>query len=146
MEMTDAQWAIVGPIVTARTPGKDPRGRKPGDPRPILEGVLWILRTGARWKDLPPHFPPYQTCHRRFQAWVKEGRLEQVVRALAQDLVDRGGIDLSEAYIDGTFVSAKRGALALVQQSAEKGARSWQSRTAMVFLSPFGLEVLRHMR
>ena len=137
MEMTDVQWAVAGREVTARAPGKDPRGRKPRDPRAVLEGVLWILRTGARWKDPPPQYPPYQTCHRRFQAWVKEGRLEQVVRALAQDLVDRGGIDLSEAYIDGTFVSAKRGALALVQQSAAKGARSWQSRTAMVFLSPF---------
>jgi len=46
MEMTDAQREIVQPILEARSPGKDPRGRKPSEPRPILEGILWILRTG----------------------------------------------------------------------------------------------------
>ena len=72
--------------------------------------------------------------------------MEQVVRALAEDLVSKGKIDLSEAYIDEWFVSVKRGALELVRQSAAKGARSWQSWTAIVFLSSIGQEVLRHMK
>ena len=46
MEMTDAQREIVQPILEARSPGEDPRGRKPSEQRPILEGILWILRTG----------------------------------------------------------------------------------------------------
>lgn len=122
---------IVEPIMAAKPPGKDPRSRRLTDPQPILEGVFGCFERVRVSKDLPPRFLHYQTCHRRFQAWMKEGRPKQVLRALAQDLVDRGGIDLSEAYIDGTFVSAKMGALGLVIQSAAKGARSWQLWTAL---------------
>jgi len=66
MELTNEQWNRIGPIITATSPVKDPRGRKERDPRDVMNGILWILRTGAPWKDLPPRYPPYQTCHRRF--------------------------------------------------------------------------------
>jgi transposase len=69
-----------------------------------------VLRSGARWQDLPGRFPPYQTCHRRFQQWVKDGTLRRVVEALAEDLRTRGDLDLTECFIDGTFVIAKKGA------------------------------------
>jgi transposase len=62
-----------------------------------------------------------------------------VLKALAQDLEERGGIDLSECFVDATFASAKKGATELVRRSAEKGPRSWRSQTALVFLSPPGL-------
>lgn len=75
----------------------------------ILNGILWVLRTGAPWHDLPERYPPYQTCHRRFQRWAEEGVLGKVLRALAFDLKDRGGLDLSECFVDGTFVGAKKG-------------------------------------
>jgi hypothetical protein len=52
---------------------------------------------------------PYQTCHhRRFQQWVRTGIFEQVLHGLATDLQERGGLDLSECYIDGTFIVAKK--------------------------------------
>jgi transposase len=54
-------------------------------------------------------YPPYQTCHRRFQQWVRIGVFEQVLRALATDSHERGGLDLSECFIDGTFIVAKKG-------------------------------------
>jgi transposase len=57
---------------------------------------------------LPDRYPPYQTCHRRFQRWVREGALERVLEALARDLKERGKLDLSECFIDGTFVVAKK--------------------------------------
>ena len=57
--------------------------------------------TGACWYDMPDRYPPYQTCHRRFQLWVRSGVFRQILEALANDLRDRGGIDLSECYIDG---------------------------------------------
>ena len=146
MELTDKQWKIIEPLFSNLSDRKDGRGRPQRDSREVLEGILWILRTGARWKDMPSRFPPYQTCFTRFQAWRKKGLLENILRTLLDDLQSRGGIDLSETYIDGSFVSAKKGAVALVKQSAEKGPRSWQSRTAMVFLSRSGLRVLRHMK
>jgi transposase len=143
MELTEMQWAVVEPLLPKR---EGNMGRPERGAREVFEGILWILRTGAPWKDLPERFPPYQTCHRRFQAWSKSGTLKEALRALAQDLEERGQIDLSECFIDGTFASAKKGAVALVLQSAAKAPRSWQSRTALAFLSPSGLEALRRTR
>ena len=145
MELTDVQWELLKSIVEPKTPPKR-RGRPWSDTRRVLEGVLWILRTGAQWSEMPNKFPPYQTCHRRFQRWVGEGALVELLRTLAQDLVARGDLDLAETFIDASFSGAKKGAVLLVQHAAAKGARSWQLRTAMVFLSPWGLQALRRMR
>src|SRR5438445_12851062 len=145
MHLSDAQWEVVRPLLREKRRA-DSRGRPWRDARTVLDGVLWILRTGARWRDLPREYPPYQTCHRRFQQWVREGRLERILRALAEDLLLRGALNLEEAFIDATFSSAKKGAIVLVQRAAAKGPRSWQSPTAMVFLSPSGLRALRRMK
>jgi len=146
MELTDVQWELLQPLVEPKTPGKR-RGRPWRDTRQVLEGVLWILRTGAQWAELPKDkFPPYQTCHRRFQRWVREGTLVQVLRALAEDLLARGQLDLSESFIDASFSSAKKGAVQWVQHAAAKGPKSWQLRTAVVFLSRWGLQALRPMK
>lgn len=146
MELTDAQWEVLRALVEPTTPAKR-RGRPWKETRPVLEGVLWILRTGAQWSELPrDRFPPYQTCHRRFQQWVRAGTLEKVLRALAEDLLARGQLDLAETFIDATFAGAKKGAVLLVQHAAAKGPRSWQLRSAVVFLSPWGLQALRHMK
>ena len=112
------------------------------DPRDVLNGILWILRTGAPWKDLPERYPPYQTCHRRFQRWIEEGVLGGVLEALAEDLEERGQIDLSECYIDGTFVVAKKGGRAWERPSGAKVARSWRFQTALLLLSPSTRRVL----
>jgi hypothetical protein len=87
----------------------DGKGRPWRDARTVLNGVLWILRTGAQWQDLPRRYPPYQTCHRRFQQWQRDGRFEVILQTLAEDLVDRGGLDLSEGSIDVSFSGAKKG-------------------------------------
>lgn len=146
MELTDAQWEVLKPLVEPKTPRKR-RGRPWAETRNVFEGVLWILRTGAQWAELPrDKFPPYQTCHRRFQRWVREGTLVKALRVLAEDLLARGQLDLAETFIDATFAGAKKGAVLLVQHAAAKGARSWQLRSAMVFLSPWGLEALRPMK
>jgi transposase len=146
MELTNEQWNRIEPIVLSAKPSKDPRGRKQRDPREVLNGILWILRTGAPWKDLPPRYPPYQTCHRRFQQWAKSGVFKRIVQELAEDLSERGGIDIREAFIDGTFVPAKKGVLLSARQSAAKAPRSWPSQTLLVFLSPLTLRALRPMR
>jgi hypothetical protein len=66
-----------------------------------------ILRTGAPWADLPDRYPSYQTCHRRFQQWVRLGVLRSILEVLAQALHDEGYLDLQEAFIDGSFAPAK---------------------------------------
>ena len=146
MDLTEHQWQLLEPLLPVPPLRVDGRGRPWRDPRDVLGGILWVLRTGAPWADLPKRYPPYQTCHRRFQAWVEAGVMEQVLHALARDLKERGGLDLTECFVDATFASAKKGALASAKLNAAKAARSWQSRTLLVFLSPYAQAVLRHMK
>ncbi len=96
-ELTDEQWKLFEPSFD-KPPVVATRGRPRRSDREIMNGVLWILRSGARWADLPERFPPYQTCHRRFQEWVKDGRLKKVLETLARDLLERGKLDLSETF------------------------------------------------
>ena len=146
MDLTDEQWEVIQPLIPRPPKRSDGRGRPRRDDREVLNGILWILRTGAPWKDLPKRYPPYQTCHRRFQEWVRAGVLERILQALAEDLRERGRLDLEECFIDGTFVPAKKGGQGWERPSGAKARRSWQWQTVLVFLSPLGLQVLRRMR
>lgn len=143
MEIKDEQWAFIEPLIKKSEP-KKVTGRPTQDLRMIFEGIVWVLRTGARWKDLPKEFPSYQTCHRWFAKWVENGLINKILWAMAQDLKDRGQIDLSTCLIDATFSGAKKGVYVLDLLSAAKGPRSWQLRTAMVFQSPYVLRA--HLR
>ena len=107
--LSDAQWAVLDPLIPEPPRRKDGRGRPWKARRAVLDGILWVLRTGAPWADLPDRYPPYQTCHRRFQQWVRSGILKGVFEALATDLYLRGLLDIREAFIDGSFAPAKKG-------------------------------------
>lgn len=146
MELSDEQWAVLRPLIPEVPRREDGKGRPRRQAREVLEGICWVLRTGAQWADLPEGYPPYQTCHRRFQEWVGSGVLQQVLEALAQDLEERGALDLSECFIDGTFVVAKKGARESVRLSGVRVAKSWQYRTLLVLVSPYTLALLHRMR
>ena len=146
MDLTDEQWAVLQPIIPVPPRRPDGRGRPWRDAREVLNGILWILRTGAQWQDLPERYPPYQTCHRRFQRWVRSGVLDRLLQALATDLRERGELDLSECFIDGTFVVAKKGGAEWERPSGAKVRRSWRLQTVLVFLSPSTLRLLRRMK
>jgi transposase len=90
----------------------------------------------ARWHDLPRRYPRYQTGHRRFQQWQRSGLLTKLLQKLAEDLRDRGKLDLSESFIDASFRSTEKGDLVPALLAAVKAAKSWRSATAIVFLSP----------
>lgn len=146
MKLTDAQWAVVEPLLPKPPKRADGRGRPRRPDREVLDGILWVLKTGARWQDLPDRYPPHATCHRRFQEWNRTMAFVNVLKALAEDLRDRGGLDLTECSVDATFVSAKKGARASARPSEARAARSWQSQTAMVFLSPSLWRALPRMK
>jgi transposase len=137
MDLTQNQWGLLEPLLQDCIPPKQVSGRPRRHDREIINGILWVCRTGAPWKDMPARYPPYQTCHRRFQEWVDTDTWSEILATLAADLKKRGKIDVSEAFIDGSFASAKKGAQVLGKRSGERVQRSWQSETAMVFLSPF---------
>ena len=146
MDPTNEQWKRIEPLIPKPKWRPGCRGRPPRDLRDVLDGILWVLRTGAPWKDLPERYPSYQTCHRHFQQWTRAGVFTQVLAALAQDLQERGGIDLSEAFIDGSFASAKKGGSRSERPSGARGRRSWPLQTAAVFLSPSTWPALRRTK
>ena len=106
-ELTDEQWALIEPHVprsVART------GRPPSDPRRMLNGILWVLHTGAPWRDLPERFGPWQTVYDHFSRWRKAGVFARVVEALQVKLDERGLIDWDLWCVDGAHVRAGRAA------------------------------------
>lgn len=145
--LTDEQWAILAPLIAPPVRRSDGRGRPiEHNDRSVMDGVLWILRTGAAWIDLPAIYPSYSTCYRRFSRWVKDGTLRRMLEALAQDLEVRGEIDLSECFIDGTFIVAKKGGAKWDRPSAAKVRSSWPLRTLQVFHSPCTRLLLAHTK
>ena len=97
--LTDAQWERIAPLL----PGKkgDP-GRSGDDNRRSLEGILWIVRTGAPWRDLPDVFGNWFTVWKRFRRWALKGVFEKVFNILS------GEPDMEYALIDGTIVKVHR--------------------------------------
>lgn len=87
-DLTNAQWEAVRHLIPEREMlGTGTRGGRPWrHPRDVLNGILWVLRTGACWSDVPRRYPPPQTCHRRFQKWVQEGVLDAILVTLGEDL------------------------------------------------------------
>jgi transposase len=141
-ELTDEQWGLVEPVLRPAW-REDNRGRPWHDTRTALNGVLWILGSGAQWAEMPAKYPPYQTCHRRFQQWIREGKFVEALRLLARHLHERGKLQLDEAFVDATFASAKKGALPSARPSAARAPRSSLSPLVMVFLSPHLSKALR---
>jgi len=136
MDITNEQWQRIARYIPKPKSQPGRSGRPPQNARNVLNGILWILRTGAQWADLPRRYPSKSTCHRYFQQWNKSGVFAKILTALAQDLKKRGDIDLSEGFIDGSFAPAKKGAMAWARPKGAKEPKLWALRTLAVFLSP----------
>jgi transposase len=121
--LTDAQWGILDQLIPEPERRTDGRGRPWRPRRDVLNGILYVLRTGAPWADLPERYPPYQTCHRRFQQWVRSGVMRGVLEAVAEDLHVRGGFQLREAFIDGSFAPAKKRGSGVGKTKRGKGTK-----------------------
>ena len=95
MILKDEQWERVAPLL----PGKDgDPGRSGADNRLFLEAVLWMVRTGAPWRDLPERFGNWNSVFRRFRRWAQTSVLEHVFHTLS------GDPDFEYALIDGTII------------------------------------------
>jgi transposase len=105
-EVGDKQWELIAPLL----PKPKGRGRPRAEDRRTLNGILWVLRSGARWKDLPPKYGSRSTCHRRLQEWQDQGVWEQIPLKLLSTLDSQAKLDWSQAFLDGSFVPGKKGA------------------------------------
>jgi len=132
--LTDEQWEIIEPLLPPPV-GSPKGGPKPIANRPVLEGILWVLRSGARWKDLPERYPSPSTCWRRLRDWEEQGVWEHAWRALLAELDEGQHLGWEEVFTDGTFSPAKKGAIAWEKPNVERVRSFWWWRTARVYLS-----------
>jgi transposase len=129
LQLNDEQWSLIADLFPDPPPSEK-GGRPRRTARECVEGILWVLRTGARWRDLPSHFPSPPTCWRRFRAWTEAGVWKVAWARLLRKLDRRGRIHWHEAMADGTFSSAKKGVPALARPNAARAPRQWSSSMA----------------
>ena len=130
-ELTDEQWAVLEPL---RPPARPRTGRPNKDHRLVVEAILWRLRTGAPWRDLPARYGPWQSVYTRFRRRQRAGVWARVLAALQAEADARGDLDWSLHFLDGTVIrahphaaGAKKGAA--TRPSAAAGAASPPSPT-----------------
>jgi transposase len=128
--LSDEQWAKIEPLL----PKVRSRGRPWAENRRVLEGILWVLKTGARWRDLPKEYPSASTCWRRLRQWEEQDVWLKIWRQFLSELDQQGRLDWSESFLDGSFAPAKKGATASEKPSAAKARSGWWWSTAKVFL------------
>lgn len=130
--ISDTQWELIAPLLPEPEPSSR-GGRRPVPNRPCFEGLLWVLRSGARWKDMPDRFPSYSTCRRRLLEWEERGVWLQAWRALLGLLDEKQRLDWEECFADGSFATAKKGATPSEKPNAARARSGWWWSTAKVF-------------
>ena len=98
-DLTDEEWAVIQPLLPAK--GRGPTRK---DDRTVLNGIFYILRTGAPWRDLPDRYGPHTTVYNRYVRWAKRGVWQHTFEALARDCKD------ALIFIDSSIVKAHRAA------------------------------------
>ena len=105
--LTDEQWAKIEPLMPKEV--RRPKGRRlRADDRLVFEGILWVCRTGVRWKNLPDRYPHPTTCWRRLRKWEKQGVFKDMWRAFLSELDHEGILDWDEVLGGASFIPIKR--------------------------------------
>lgn len=139
--LSDEQWELIGPLFPEPRRRKDNRGRPWAENRACFEGILWVLQTGAAWRFLPDEYPSPSTCWRRLKQWEEEGIWLHAWRTLLGALDAEGLLKWDEAFLDGSFAPAKKGAKQSVKPSVVKAQSGWYWETVKVFRWEFGWKV-----
>lgn len=131
-ELTDEQWDRLRPHLPAQKPTT---GKPNHDHRVIVEGILWRLRAGAPWRDLPERYGPWQTVYSRFRRWHAAGVWARALAALQAEGDAAGDVDWALHFLDGTTVRAHQHAAgakkgAVIRLSAAPGAASPRKSTS----------------
>lgn len=133
-ELSEEEWAIVEPLLPH---SKAKTGRPPRDRRQMLNGILWILSTGAQWRDLPERFGPWETVYGYFRKWQAGGVFDSILDALHLRLDQEGKIDWDLWCFDGTSIRGTRGAAGASKKAASVIPRNpritgWAAREAVL--------------
>jgi len=109
--INDQQWELLEPLLPKQKFKKG--GRPRANDRQTLNGILWVLKTGAQWYEMPREFGSYVTCWRRLKNWEEKGVWAKIWKQLLRILDKKERIDWAISFLDGTFTPAKKGALKL---------------------------------
>ena len=101
-DLTDFEWSVIEPLLPRKS-----RGVPRVDDRRVLNGIFWVLRSGAPWADLPGRYGPHTTCYNRFRRWSKAGIWDRIMDAITE--ASDGDIQM----IDGTSVRVHHSAATL---------------------------------
>src|SRR5690349_6512723 len=126
-DLTDVQWERLKPLLP---PEKPRTGRPNHDHRLILNGILWIDRTGAPWNDLPSRYGPVGTVSSRFYRWRKAGIWQHILEALQAQADRQGRVDGSLHFVDSTIVRAHQHAAGARKAGGEKGGSTTRRSAA----------------
>ena len=107
--LTNRQWKLIEPLLTGTT---KTRGRTGSDNRNTLEGILYVMRTGVPWRDLPDTFGNWNTVHRRFRRWEQYGVFNRIFE------ITNGKLDLRAVMVDGTFAKIHQHAAGAPKEDA----------------------------
>ena len=113
-ELTDEQWTQLAAHLLPQRPAT---GRPSRDHRTVVEAILWRLRTGAPWRDLPERCGPWQSAYARFRRWQRAGVWDQALAAVQAEADAQGNLDWARHFLDSTTVRAHQHAA-----GAKKGA------------------------
>ena len=128
-ELSDQQWTHIAPLFPQRRhPGK--AGRPPCDHRPLVNGILWVLHTGAPWRDLPERYGPWETVFYRFNGWRRDGTWSHIATALLDELDAKGLIDHDLWCIDGSVIRASRAAAGAGKKNRILPTAGWKHSDA----------------
>ena len=114
-ELTDDEFALIAPLLPPERSGK--RGHPYQSHRQVLNGVFWVLRSGAPWRDVPERYGPWTTVYDRFRRWRDDGTWQRIVNALQARARKLGRVDFAFSALDGSVVRAHKHAA-----GAQKGA------------------------
>ena len=128
-DLTDAQWARLQPLLPPQRRGKGTTGGRPrNDDRQTINGILWILRTGAPWDDLPERYGKRSTVSTRYYRWIAQGIWDRMYEAVKADADAAGELDWEVHHVDATVMRAHQHAA-----GAKKGTqklRPWAGAKA----------------
>ena len=102
-DLTDAQWERLAPLLPPQQPKV---GRPAEDHRRILNGILWRVRTGAPWRDVPERYGPWSTLASRFRRWRRAGIWDRIFAGVQQQADAAGRLDWDVQFVDGSVIRA----------------------------------------
>jgi transposase len=103
-DLTDTQWERLKPHLPPEETGKP--GGQWSPHRPVINGILWVDRTGAPWRDMPERYGPWQTCYDRLTRWQKDGTWLRLLQTLQQEADEQSNVEWEGCAVDSTSIKA----------------------------------------